>query len=172
MFLGDDKLVKVFLFLVFIFIHFRQPYLATLPTQVSASSFKMPSSGSLSLLDLKQKKRMNLISNSILKCIITYLKIEIHLLRWINRVFCGCACLLLWFCNETRKKHLVGFRYKKLANTMPSWRLTMRHGKQTICKQGTYLGFRVSLFLLRHSHTALRGKSMFNQMPFVIQIFN
>ena len=76
----------------------------------------MPSSGSISLLYLKQKKRMNLISNSILKCIITYLKIEIHLLRWINRVFCGCACLLLWFCNETRKKHLVGFRYKKLAN--------------------------------------------------------
>ena len=31
-------------------------------------------------------------------------------------VLCGCACLLLWFCNETRKKHLVGFRYKKLAN--------------------------------------------------------
>jgi hypothetical protein len=29
---------------------------------------------------------------------------------------CGCACLLLWFCNETRKKHLVCFRYKKLAN--------------------------------------------------------
>ena len=87
-----------------------------MPTQVSASSFKMPSSGSISLLYLKQKKRMNLISNSILKCIITYLKIEIHLLRWINRVFCGCACLLLWFCNETRKKHLVGFRYKKLAN--------------------------------------------------------
>ena len=87
-----------------------------MPTQVSASSFKMPSSGSISLLYLKQKKRMNLISNSILKCIITYLKIEIHLLRWINRVLCGCACLLLWFCNETRKKHLVGFRYKKLAN--------------------------------------------------------
>ena len=87
-----------------------------MPTQVLASSFRMPSSGSISLLYLKQKKRMNLISNSILKCIITYLKIEIHLLRWINRVFCGCACLLLWFCNETRKKHLVGFRYKKLAN--------------------------------------------------------
>ena len=126
-----------------------------MPTQVSASSFKMPSSGSISLLYLKQKKRMNLISNSILKCIIYLFK------NWNlppSMVLCGCACLLLWFCNETRKKHLVCFRYKKLANTMTSWRLTMRHGKQTISKQGTYLGFRVSLFLLRHSHTTLRGR--------------
>ena len=84
-----------------------------MPTQVSASSFKMPSSGSISLLYLKQKKRMNLISNSILKCIIYLFK------NWNlppSMVLCGCACLLLWFCNETRKKHLVGFRYKKLAN--------------------------------------------------------
>jgi hypothetical protein len=52
---------------------------------------------------------MNLISDSILKCIITYLKIEIHLLRWYCAVvpvsFFGSAMKQernIWFVLDTK----------------------------------------------------------------------
>ena len=100
MFLGDDKLVKVFLFLVFIFIHFRQPYLATLPTQVSASSLRMPSSRSRS----RSKSFMSVLC-SIKKRELTYkfyfkthylLKIEIYLF-WRSCVHWNVVLLfLIW----------------------------------------------------------------------------
>ena len=101
MFLGDDKLVNVFSCLLISFLSILLKFLVdcahtSFGLFLQDAQFRIDKSF---ISEAKKEKEFDFKFYFIMYY--NLYKIEIHHLWWC------CVCLLLWFCNETRKKHLI-----------------------------------------------------------------